>query len=58
MFVSRALRRVFVSKGSEVKGGWRKLCDEELINLALCPFITKCIEQGWGTFSCCKAALI
>jgi hypothetical protein len=33
VFEKRVLRRVFPSKGDEVKGEWRKLHDEELYNL-------------------------
>ena len=33
VFENRVLRRIFVSKGSEVTGEWRKLHNEELDDL-------------------------
>jgi hypothetical protein len=33
VFQKRVLRRILGSKGDEVKGGWRKLHNEELRNL-------------------------
>jgi hypothetical protein len=37
MFESRMLRRIFGPKGGQVKGGWRKLHNEELHNLYSSP---------------------
>jgi hypothetical protein len=33
--VNRLLTRIFGAKRDEFKGGWRKLCNEELLNLTL-----------------------
>jgi hypothetical protein len=37
MFENKMLRRIFGSESVEVIGGWRKMHNEELHNLHLCP---------------------
>jgi hypothetical protein len=39
VFENRVLRRIFVSKGKQVTGGWRKLHSDELHNLYFSPNI-------------------
>jgi hypothetical protein len=41
---NRVLRRIFRSKREEVKGGWRKLHNEELHNLYASPNISRVIK--------------
>jgi hypothetical protein len=41
---NRVLRRVFVPKRDEVTGGWRKLHNEELLNLYSPPSIIRMIK--------------
>jgi hypothetical protein len=41
VFENRVLRRIFGSKRDEVKGGWRKLHNEELHNLYPSPHIIR-----------------
>jgi hypothetical protein len=43
LFENRELRRIFGSKRDEVKGDWRKLHNEELINLYSSPNIIRMI---------------
>jgi hypothetical protein len=45
VFQNRLLRRIFVSKGDEIKGGWRKLHNEELHNLYSLPDIIRIIKS-------------
>jgi hypothetical protein len=40
----RVLRRIFGSKRHEMKGGWRKLHNEELHNLYFSPSIIRIIK--------------
>jgi len=40
----RALRRVFVPKRDEVRGKWRKLCNEELSDLYSLPNIVQVVN--------------
>jgi hypothetical protein len=42
---NRALRRIFVPKRDEVRGGWRKVLDEELHNLYSSPSIIRMIKS-------------
>jgi hypothetical protein len=44
-FVKRVLRRIFVPKGDEVKGEWRKLHNEELNDLYCSPNIFRVIKS-------------
>jgi hypothetical protein len=39
MFENMVLRRIFVPKRDEVKGEWRKLCNEELNDLYSYPIL-------------------
>jgi hypothetical protein len=41
----RALRRIFGLKGDEMRGGWRKLHNEELHNLYCSPSIIRIIKS-------------
>jgi hypothetical protein len=41
VFENRVLRRIFGPKRDEVKGGWRKLHNEELHNLHSLPSIIR-----------------
>jgi hypothetical protein len=45
VFENRMLRRVFGSKRDKVKGGWRKLHNEELPNLCSSPNIIRTIKS-------------
>jgi hypothetical protein len=45
MFKNRVLRRIFGPKRDEVRGGWRKLHNEELHNLYSSPSIIKMIKS-------------
>jgi hypothetical protein len=45
MFENRVLRRIFGPKRDEVKGGWRKLHNEELHNLYSSPTIIGMIKS-------------
>jgi hypothetical protein len=40
VFENRVLRRIFGPKRDEVAGGWRKLHNEELLDLYYAPNIT------------------
>jgi hypothetical protein len=44
LFENRVLRRLFGPKRDEVKGGWRKLHNEELHGLYSSPSITKVMK--------------
>jgi hypothetical protein len=45
VFENRVLRRIFGLKRDEVKGGWRKLHNEELHDLYLSPSIIRIIKS-------------
>jgi hypothetical protein len=45
VFEKRVLRRIFVSKGDEVTGEWRKLHNKELRDLYSSPSIIKIIKS-------------
>jgi hypothetical protein len=44
VFENRVLRRIFGPKRDEVTGGWRKLHNEELLNLYSSPSIMRMIK--------------
>ena len=44
-FGNRALRGILGSKRDEVRGEWRKLCNEELNDLYCSPNITRVIKE-------------
>jgi hypothetical protein len=44
MFENRVLRRIFGHKREEVAGGWRRLHNEELLNLYTSPNIVRVIK--------------
>jgi hypothetical protein len=51
VFDNRVLRRIFGPKRDEVKGGWRKLHNEELHNLYSSPSIiimVKSMRMKWA----------
>jgi hypothetical protein len=49
VFENRVLRKIFVRKRDEVRGGWRKLHNEELHNLYSSPSIIRMIKsRRWG----------
>jgi hypothetical protein len=45
VFENRVLRKIFGSKRDGVKGGWRKLHNEELYNLYSSPSIIRIIKS-------------
>jgi hypothetical protein len=45
VFENRVLRRIFGPKRDEVKGGWRKLHNEELHNLYCSPSVIRMIKS-------------
>jgi hypothetical protein len=45
VFENRMLRRIFGPKKNELKGGWRKLHNEELYNLYSPPNIIRMIKS-------------
>jgi hypothetical protein len=45
VFDNRVLKRIFGPKRDEVKGGWRKLHNEELHNLYSSPNIIRMIKS-------------
>jgi hypothetical protein len=45
VFENRVQRRIFGTKRDEVKGGWRKLHNEELHNLCSSPSIIRVIKS-------------
>jgi hypothetical protein len=45
VFENRVLRRIFRRKRDEMKGGWRKLRNEELHNLYSSPSIIRMIKS-------------
>jgi hypothetical protein len=45
VFENRVLRRIFGSKRDEVTGGWRKLRNEELLNLCASQSIIRMIKS-------------
>jgi hypothetical protein len=56
VFENRGLRRIFVPKRDEVKGGWRKLHNKELHNLYSSPDIRmiKSRRIRWGHAACTR----
>jgi hypothetical protein len=51
VFENRVLRRIFGPKRQEVRGGWRRLHNEELHNLYTSPNIIRVIKSrrvGWA----------
>jgi hypothetical protein len=51
VFENRVLMRIFGPKEDEVKGGWRKLHNEELHNLYCSPSVIRMIKSrrmGWA----------
>jgi hypothetical protein len=46
-FEDRVLRRMFAQKRDEVRGGWRKVHNEELCELYSSPSIIKIIKSRW-----------
>jgi hypothetical protein len=56
LFEDRVLRRVFGPKRDEVTGEWRKLHNEELIDLYSSPNIFRVIKSGrmrWAGYVAC-----
>jgi hypothetical protein len=56
VFENRVLRRIFGPKRDEVKGGWRKLHDEELHDLYSSPSIIRVIiarRMRWAGHVAC-----
>jgi hypothetical protein len=45
VFKNRVLRRIFGPKRDEVRGGWKKLHDEELHGLYFSPNIIRMIKS-------------
>jgi hypothetical protein len=45
VFENRVLRRIFEPKRDEVRGGWKKLHNEELRNLHISPSIIRMIKS-------------
>jgi hypothetical protein len=45
LFENKVLRRIFGPKRDEVTGGWRKLHNEELLNLCSSPSIIRMIKS-------------
>jgi uncharacterized membrane protein len=45
MFGNRVLRRIFGPKGDKVTGGWRKLHNEELLDLYFSLSVIKIIRR-------------
>jgi hypothetical protein len=45
VFENRVLRRIFGPKRDEVTGGWRKLLNEELLNLYSSPNIIRTMKS-------------
>jgi hypothetical protein len=45
VFENRVLRRIFVPKRDGVTGGWRKMYNEELVNLYSSPSIIRIIKS-------------
>jgi hypothetical protein len=52
VFDNRVLRRIFGPKRDDVTGEWRKLHNEELIDLYSSPNVVRVIKlrrmRGWG----------
>jgi hypothetical protein len=46
VFENRVLRRIFEPKRDDMRGGWRKLDNEELHNLYSSPSISRMIKSG------------
>jgi hypothetical protein len=47
VFENRVLRGIWGPKGYKVRGGWRKLHNEELHNLYCSPSIIRIIKSRW-----------
>jgi hypothetical protein len=45
LFESKVLRRAFGNKRSEIRGGWRKLNNEEVHNLYFSPDIVRMVKS-------------
>jgi hypothetical protein len=45
IFEDKLLRRIFEPKRSEIRGGWRKLCNEELHNVYSSPHTVRVIKS-------------
>jgi hypothetical protein len=45
MFENRVLRRMFGPKKDKMIGGWRKLCNEEFLNMHSSPSIIRMIKS-------------
>jgi hypothetical protein len=51
VFENRVLKRIFGPKRDEVRGGWRKLHNEEIHNLYSSPSIIRMIKSdGQGMY--------
>jgi hypothetical protein len=46
VFENRLCTKIFVPKRDEVRGKWRKLCNEKLNNLYTAPNIVRVIKSG------------
>jgi hypothetical protein len=56
VFENRVLRRIFGPKRDEVRGEWRKLCNEEFIDLYSSPNIIRFITARrvrWAGYAAC-----
>jgi hypothetical protein len=54
VFENRVLRRIFVPKGDDVTGGWRKLHNEELHNLYSLPSIIRMFKSRRMRWQVCS----
>jgi hypothetical protein len=52
VFGNRLLRRIFGPKRDEVKGGWRKLHNEELYNLYSSPSYNDQVKENDVGMAC------
>jgi hypothetical protein len=57
VFENRVLRRIFGPKRDEVTGGWRKLHNEELLNLYCSPSIIRRIKSRRMRWACHVAGI-